>query len=306
MNELHTFLATVWFVLLGIIIALYVLLEGCDLGVSILSLLAYKPALRHQLREYSGRTGQANELWLVLAGGVLFGAFPTAYTLILHTLYIPLILLLGGLLMRRAGFASGSLLAAVAQGLILGELMGSMSGGLTPFTLVVSLGVVSGYALLGASSLLNHPHGSIKTLAKRWAMAFAVGALATLVTVLLWIPAIHPYLSTRWQHPATVVLLGGLLLAVLLVSIALLRSLREHGRYSPLKWSLTLFLLTFTGLAASLYPDIIPGHLGLEQAAASSKTLIFMSFGVGLLLPLLLAYNGFQYLLFNKSSEQKN
>ncbi len=299
MNELHTFLTTVWFALLGLIIALYVLLDGYDLGIGILSLLEYRTDLRAQMLQPLRGGWDANEVWLLLASAVLFGAFPLAYSLILHTLYVPIRLLAFGLITRAVGlqysqrndnllghwlFGFGSLLAVLAQGLMITGVWNNTLAAkwMTPFTLISSFGVVCAYALLGASYLLIRSRGVLPLIAHRWASAAFGGVALVMFTLLLW--------TSEWHHLPTLlgVLAGG----------ALLRNLRNgvHGSIAPFAWSLAFILLIILEFSFSLYPDIIPGHLNLEQAAASSKTLVFMILGIGLLMPLMLAYNGFHYL----------
>lgn len=248
MNELHTFLATVWFILLGLVITLYALLDGCELGTGILSLLV-RPSLENGIPANTTSAWGINELWLLLAGGILFGAFPHAFMLIEHNLRLPLALLLLGLIMRRTGVIHnqhgnkpflahglrgwGSLLTAVIQGWLLGAVYGSFPPiWRTPMAFAGSVAVVLGYSLLGVCYLRGH------------------------------------------------------------------RTLLRAG--------LALLMLIIGALAINLYPDIFPGHLTLTEAAAPNQTLLFMILGFSLLLPVIVAYNGFHYLLFSHRAGQDN
>ncbi|OQX14119.1 MAG: cytochrome d ubiquinol oxidase subunit II [Thiothrix lacustris] len=327
MNELHVFLVTAWFVLLGLIIALYVVLDGFDLGIGMLSLLERETDLRTQMLLPISGVWDANETWLVLAGGVLFGAFPLAYALVLSQLYIPVMLLLFGLILRGVGleyshhapqpcwwlrlFGIGSLLASVAQGLVLGGILnglpvtGTSGSGfifnwLTPFTLLVTVGVVLGYAMLGATFLLWRSTGVLHEQAQRWASRTALGMLAVLVAVAVWTPNLHPQMAQRWAEPPTLMVMVGILLSGLVASCGLFLSLRDREYGKPFLWGLLVFALAFAGLAVSLFPDFVPGRFSLQQAAASNQTLLFMIVGIGVLMPVMLAYNGFQYLVFSK------
>lgn len=254
MNELHAFLATVWFILLGLIITLYALLDGFELGTGILSLLA-RPAPENGIPTGTPGIWSINELWLVLAGGILFGAFPPAFVLIEHKLRLPLALLLLGLVMRRAGvlagywtdkpirqpalahnlYGWGSLLTAAMQGMLLGTICCQLSAHDSPLPV--------------------------------------------------------------WLAPATLAVSATVVLVYSLLGICYLR-----GRDSLLRGGQVLLVLGICVLAVNLYPDIIPGQLALDKAAASNQTLLFMILAISLLLPLILAYNGFQYLLFHKRS----
>lgn len=331
MNELHAFLVTAWFVLLGLIIVLYVVLDGFDLGIGMLSLLEPQLELRRRMLLPISGVWDANETWLVLAGGVLFGAFPLGYALILSQLYVPVLLLLVGLILRGVGleyshhaehprlwlrlFGVGSVLATLAQGLLLGGILnglpatgastaGFITNWLNPFTLLVTVGVVLGYALLGATFLLQRcSDGRVQAQARRWGRLAASGMLLALAAVAVWTPLLHPQMAQRWATPPILMVMVGVVLSGAIAGVGLFLSLRGRDYGSPFLWGLLIFTLAFLGLAVSLYPELVPGRLSLEQAAASNHTLLFMIVGIGTLMPLILAYNGFQYLVFSKTAQ---
>ncbi len=333
MNELHFFLIKTWFILLSLTIVLYVMLNGFDLGIGNLTLLQKKPALRSQMFIPLTGISDANVTWLVLTGCVLFGAFPLGYAMILHAMYIPLLLLLSGLILRRTGlkhsaqltksklwltlFGGGSLLTSLAQGLVLGGVLDGLSATpangnafifnwLTPFSILTSIGVVLGYCLLGATFLLRHSNGQLAEYARRWALTSAAGMLFFLLIIFSWLFMLYPQMKQHWLKPTQLIILAALVAAMIFASIALFHTLRNpsknqnNWRTSPFFWSLVIFVLTFIGLAISLYPSLIPGHLSLQAAASSDQTLIFMIFGIGMLFPILLIYNGYQYMILKK------
>ena len=139
MDEIQAFLANIWFFLIGLMLVLYVVLDGFDLGVGILSLLAADEERRGVMMTSLGSVWDANETWLVMLGGALFGAFPLAYGVVLHALYVPVMAMILGLVFRgvafeareharrkapwNLAFGGGSLIAAVSQGLMLGALI---------------------------------------------------------------------------------------------------------------------------------------------------------------------------------------
>ena len=139
MEQVIGLLADIWFVLLGVILALYVVLDGFTLGVGMLTLFSPTEERRGILMGTLGSVWDANETWLVLLGGALFGAFPAAYALLLHALYIPVIIMLFGMILRAAAFefrehaeakrfwnlafAMASLVIALAQGVALGTVL---------------------------------------------------------------------------------------------------------------------------------------------------------------------------------------
>lgn len=330
MSELHLFLVTAWFALLGVIVMLYVVLDGFDLGIGMLSLLESRLEQRRRMLVPISGVWDANETWLVLAGGVLFGAFPLGYALILSQLYLPLLLLLFGLMLRGVGleysyhapeprlwlrlFGVGSVLASVAQGLLLGGILNGLPATdgsvasfilnwLNPFTLLVTLGVVLGYTALGATFLVQRlSDPMLQTQARRWGQWATVGMLLAAVAVAVWTPLLHPPIAQRWATPPTLMLMVGAGFTASVALAGVLLSLRDREYGSPFLWCLLVFVASFIGLAVSLYPELVPGSLSLQQAAASDHTLLFMIVGIGALMPLLLAYNAFQYVLLTKTA----
>jgi cytochrome d ubiquinol oxidase subunit II len=206
MDALQLFLGNIWFFLIGLMLVLYVVLDGFDLGVGILSLFTSDEEHRGVMMASLGSVWDANETWLVVLGGALFGAFPLVYGLTLHALYIPVMLMIFGLIFRGVAFefhaharrkwpwgvafGAGSLVAAACQGVILGAVIGGLSvhenrftGGLWdwlhPFPLLVAAGVISGYALLGASFLIVKTTGEIQQRSYRRARISAWAMLHT-------------------------------------------------------------------------------------------------------------------------------
>lgn len=322
----HTLLMLAWYLLIGLILILYVVLDGFDLGVGILSLLRHDERQRGLIMNSISGVWGANETWLVLLGGALFGAFPLAYGLILHALYIPIMLMLFGLIFRgiafefreharhkppwSLAFGLGSLVTATAQGLALGGLIqgievdGRAFGGgswdwLSVFSVVVAIGVVSGYALLGATYLIMKTEGELQRLCRQRARSAAGIMIAVALAVTVWTPLLLPHIAEQWfALPALLWLLPLPALAAL-ACVMLWRALHRRQEHGPFVWSLVVFVTSFIGLAASLYPSIVPPAITLREAAASGGTLTFMLVGIGLLLPVMLLYNAYQYRVFS-------
>ncbi|NET74235.1 MAG: cytochrome d ubiquinol oxidase subunit II, partial [Sphaerospermopsis sp. SIO1G2] len=187
MDALLHFLPQVWFVILGLFLFLYVLLDGFDLGVGILSLTSSNEQRRSLLMTSLGNIWDANETWLVLMAGALFGAFPLAYGTILSALYLPLMVMVVGLILRAVSFefrehsdnkrfwnfsfGVGSFIAALFQGFALGGVLagikvdtdGHFIGGiwdwLTWQSLLTALTLVQGYVLIGSTYLILKTEG---------------------------------------------------------------------------------------------------------------------------------------------------
>ena len=213
MENLEHFLAQVWFVILALFLFLYVMLDGFDLGVGILSLTSSNEERRDILMTSLGNIWDANETWLVLMGGALFGAFPLAYGTILNALYIPIFGMIFGLIFRavafefrehstnkvfwNVAFGVGSFMAALFQGFALGSILegitvdesghfiGSMWDWLDWRSLLVALTLIQGYVLIGSTYLILKTEGELQTSHYRTAKLAAWTTLlgAVLITI---------------------------------------------------------------------------------------------------------------------------
>lgn len=330
--NVHAFLAGIWYLLLGLILVLYVVTDGFDLGIGILTLLERDAGRRDAMMATIGGVWDANETWLVLFGGALFGAFPLVYAVTLHALYIPVSVMLTGLILRgvafeflahaRGGrawmlaFGGGSLIAALAQGYMLGAVIaglpvvnGVYAGGMWSwfgaFPSVVAGGVTAGYALLGGTYLNLKTSGELQRISRRRSRHAARVMLVAAACVTVMTPLLHDYVARRWFAVPAVCVLAVLPLAGLGAYVYLMRALARGSERAPFVWSVVIFVVSFVGLAASLYPYLLPPTLSLAGSASSSATLVFMLAGIGLLLPVMLVYNGFQYLVFRGKVPQE-
>jgi len=318
-------LGDVWFALLGFILFLALALDGFDLGIGILSLFCRDEAQRSTMMNSIGPVWHANLTWLVVLGGLLFGAFPLAYGVILSALYIPLSLMLLGLIFRgvcfdfreearnkrpwNLGFGQGSLTAALAQGFIVGALISGFkvegrvfAGGvwdwLNPLAALVALGLVCGYLLLGATYLIIKTEGEVQENAHRQAQAAAWSLLIVAVALGFWGFFKYPFLARRWLVWPSFWLTTFPIILAGLSFVRLLSSLRKANDRAPFGWSLAIFFFAFLAMAASLHPYVIPPAITVAEAAAPPLTLAVMLAVTAVILPLMLIYNGYQYLVF--------
>lgn len=325
MESVQVFLAHIWFFLAGMMLMLYVMLDGFDLGVGILSLVAPNEERRSIMMTSLGSVWDANETWLVLTAGTLFGAFAVVYSVVLHALYIPLTIMLFGLIFRGVAFefrehairkrfwnyafGIGSLVAAAAQGFVLGGILsgievhqGRFVGGVFDwanwFSLLVAIGVVTGYALLGATYLIMKTTAHLQEDSYRHARLASWAMLVAAMGVTLYTPLLYTHVADTWFEIPRFFFIGTLPTTALFAFFMLHRALRRKYEHAPFLWTLLIFSASFAGLAISLYPYLIPGRVTLMEAAASEKTLIFMLVGVGFLIPIMLVYNGYLYLVF--------
>jgi cytochrome bd ubiquinol oxidase subunit II len=261
-----------------------------------------------------------NETWLVLGGVLLLAGFPTAFALLLPALYVPVMLMLLGLLFRGVAFefrfktkrgrpawdiafASGSALAAFAQGLMLatvisGQLASDGSASLSIFSLFTALGLMSGYGLLGSTWLNWRGDAALQRWAAKAARRALIGMALFLIVLSIWTPLLHPSIAARWfSWPVLLVLLPvPAITATLLWRID--RALIAGRRKTPFLHTVAVFVLGFAGLVISLYPWLVPGRLDLWQAVAHPGSLRFMLVGVLLLLPAILGYTFWSYRVF--------
>jgi len=310
-------LSHAWFGLIGLMLLFYVVTDGFDLGVGILSLFRSRENDRDLMIQSIGHVWDANETWLVALGGALFGAFPSAYAMILSDLYVPVMVLIASFIMRGAAiefrhaahtsktfwdrvFGLGSLLAAISQGIVLGKVLTGFIPGSTSlsFVAVTAIGVVSGYSLLGATWLVKKTTGHIESAARRYAVISVCTTVISAIVVSIGTMQFSPVGVTQWQDHGVFHLLIALAVVAALAFAYVLYSIHMRGEHGPFVGSTILFVVSFAGLVISLFPWIVPGKLTVAAAASDSSTLTFMLFGIGIVFPIMIGYNLYQYHLF--------
>ncbi len=324
-NEIHSLLANIWFFIIGLMLFLYVVLDGFDLGVGVLSIFTRNDKHRAIMMTSLESIWDANETWLVLLGGALFGAFPLVYAIALQSLYVPVMVMLFALIFRgvafefshharntvpwNLAFGYSSLLASLAQGIAFGGLIsglgliesdhqGNVWGWFTPFSALVALGVVTGYTLLGATYLMMKTEGAIQRISIRQSHAAAVVEIIILIAVVIWASRSDHYFAARWADSETGYYMNFFLILAAFALFMLMRALRRRFEVMAFFWSVIITLASFTAVTIGCYPYMIPASITLTQAASSSRTLIFMLSTIGLLIPVMLVYSGYQYLVF--------
>ncbi|MDA0266291.1 MAG: cytochrome d ubiquinol oxidase subunit II [Cyanobacteria bacterium] len=326
MDALVHFLPQVWFVILALFLFLYVMLDGFDLGVGILSLTSSDEERRSLLMTSLGNIWDANETWLVLMGGALFGAFPLAYGTILSALYIPIFMMIFGLIFRAVAFefrehsqrkllwnfafGAGSFLAALGQGFALGSVIegiavdeaghfiGSTWDWLDWRSLLVALTLIQGYVLIGSTYLILKTEGDLQKTHFRTAKLAAITTVIGAILITIATPIVYEAVRTRLFSPPLVYVFAVIpVLGVVLVGL-LLRSLNQEEEVTPFIWTILIFLLTFIGLGLIVFPYIIPTQITIYQAAASPSALVFMLTFIGVLIPIMLFYNIYNYVVF--------
>jgi cytochrome d ubiquinol oxidase subunit II len=312
-----------WVLLLAISILLYVLLDGVDLGVGMLFGLTNGEVGRGAMLSAVAPIWDGNETWLVVTAVILWGAFPVVYATLLSAFYLPLIVMLLGLILRGVAFefryktqrmrwiwdlsfAGGSLVAAFIQGVTVGALVeglqvtnGQYSGGdfgwLTPFAALCGIGLCLGYALLGGCWLVKKCDGEVRDRAHRHIRILAISVLVFLVVVFAYALAEHLPILHRWiDRPYLFVFpaIGAVAAIVLALSIL------THNDRWPFYMVALIFVSAFGTLALSFWPYIIPFVITIDEAAAPRSSLMFMFWGGVVVFPLMLLYTLLSYSVF--------
>jgi cytochrome d ubiquinol oxidase subunit II len=301
-------------------------LDGFDLGIGILFPTTRDERERDQMMNSIAPFWDGNETWLVLGGGGLWVAFPQAYAVIMPALYLPVIVMLLALIFRGVSFEfrflskphhrwwdfaffAGSTLAAFAQGIILGGVIegitvvdGVFAGGsfdwATPFALLCGLGLVAGYALLGATWLIAKTEGGLQEHAIAQARLLLVVVLAFIALVSLWTPIEFPRIAERWFAAPNIWFLWPVPLVTAAIGWFVWRGLARSHDYTPFIGVVGLFVLAFLGLAISTFPYLVPPTLTVWDTAAIPDSQIFSLIGVLVLLPIIIGYFVFVFWTF--------
>jgi cytochrome d ubiquinol oxidase subunit II len=317
-------MVTFWVSRLANSILLYVLLDGFDLGIGILFGLTRDQARRHAMWGAVAPIWDGNETWLVVTAVILWGAFPAVYALLLSAFYLPLVLMLCGLILRGVafefrykaermrwiwdfGFFAGSLVATFIQGMTVGALVeglpvtnGHYSGGefgwFSPFAILCGIGLCFGYTLLGACWLIKKCEGDVKADAYRQVPYLAIGLLIFLVAVFAFALVENLQIMHRWVERPYLFIFPAI---AALAAIVLAVSVERHRDGLPFYMVTLIFLSAFGTLALSFWPYMVPNVLTVEEAAAPHSSLAFMFWGEGLFVyPLMLIYTVISYRVF--------
>jgi cytochrome d ubiquinol oxidase subunit II len=313
-----------WVAVLIISTLLYVLLDGFDLGVGILYGLTRHETRRVAMMSAVSPIWDGNETWLVVAGVVLWGAFPIVYATLFSALYLPLLLMLAGLILRGvafeyrhkaermrwvwdAGFAGGSLVAAFIQGLMVGVLVaelpitnGQYSGGefgwFSPFAVLCGIGLCLGYALLGACWLVNKCEGEARDAAYRQIPSLAIGLLVFLIAVFAYALVENLRVMDRWLERPYLFVFPAI---GIIAALAAARSVRRRRDGVPFIMVALIFAMAFATLAFSFWPYMIPFSITIAEAASPHSSLAFMFWFAGIIVfPLMLLYTAISLIVF--------
>ena len=328
-------LPLIWYGLIGTALFLYVLLDGFDLGLGILFPFAPSDNCRDRMMNSIAPFWDGNETWLVLGGGGLFAAFPLAYAILMPALYIPIILMLLGLIFRGVAFEFrfkatgrsrriwdyafhfGSLAASFMQGMILGAFVrgievegrsfaGSPFDWLNAYSVMTGMAVVFGYALLGATWLVMKTDGITQEWARKCA-AYVLGYVGVFLGIVsVSMPMMNEDVKALWFSLPNLFYLLPVPMVTAFLFLMIWRDLHRGREYRPFLLSIGVFLMGYLGLGISLWPWLVPFEITFRKAAAASTSQSLLLVGTAIMLPLVLTYTAFCYYLFRGKASHES
>ena len=316
-------LPVIFVALMGLAFLMYAVLDGYDLGVGIL-LPKDNESQRDMMIASIGPFWDANETWLVLGVGVLLIAFPSAHSLILFHLYVPVTFMLGGLILRGVAFdfrakapsndkrlwdrafKGGSLLATLSQGYMLGLfVMGFEQSVMSyAFAALSAVCVTAGYSFIGAAWLVMKTEGELQARAARWARICLWLTALGIFVVSMVNPLTSSNVFAKWFGSPFVLLLLVIPLVCFLAMVVVDRYLaqfpfaNDFGCWIPFVGALVIFVLSFAALGYSFFPYVVPGQLDIWEAASATESLWFILYGAMVVLPAIILYTFFAYRVF--------
>ena len=318
-------LIPIWTLIIGVGVFFYVLLDGFDLGVGML--YGFAPEREKNLVMNSvAPVWDGNETWLILGGVALLAVFPLAFAIIIPAVYFPILAMLLGLVFRgvafefrfkqprirrfwAGGFCVGSAVATFAQGAVLGAFIQgfkvdgrNFAGGsfdwLTPFSVVTGIALMFGYGLLGAGWLIIKTEGDLQAWARRMGRICFVGVLVAIGVVSIWTPIMDRDIASRWFSWPNILLLVPVPLITLAIAWLEWRSLNRDSHAGPFIGAMGLFLMSYVGIAISLWPMLVPHRYTIWESASAPSTQAFLLIGTLFLLPIIIMYTGWSYWVF--------
>ena len=320
-------LPLIWAIIIIFGIMMYVVMDGFDLGIGILFPFIKGEKDRDVMMNTVAPVWDGNETWLVLGGAALFGAYPLAYSVVLSALYLPLILMLMGLIFRGVAFEfrfkarpekrhiwdksfiGGSLVATFFQGVALGAFIDGLpvvnrqyAGGgldwLSPFTVFCGIALIVAYALLGCTWLIMKTEGELQERMHKLGRPLALAVLALMGVVSLWTPLAHTDIAARWFTLPNLFWFLPVPILVLVTMYGLIKAIARKAHYTPFLLTLVLIFLGYSGLGISLWPNIIPPSISIWDAAAPPQSQGFMLVGTLFIIPFILGYTFWSYYVF--------
>jgi cytochrome d ubiquinol oxidase subunit II len=316
-------LPLIFMFLMGASVLAYVVLDGYDLGVGML-MPAATQSEQSVMVSSIGPFWDANETWLVLGIGILLAAFPLAHGIVLQALYLPVVVMLIGLMLRGVAFElrvkargwhrelwnwlfwAGSFIASFSQGLMLGRYITGFERGFTywMFAVVVGASLCGGYVLLGATWLILKTEGELQKKALGWARWGLLWVALGVALVSIATPLVSESVRHKWfDFPRTLALMllpaacvaGGVWLWF---ATGAMKRGEKSADWKPFAAAVTIFVIAFAGLAYSIFPFVVIDRLTIWDAAAHPSALKVLFWGAAVVLPFIVFYTALAYRIF--------
>ena len=315
--------------LMGLSILIYVVLDGFDLGVGLLFPFA-TDGEKDDMVAAIGPFWDANETWLVLAVGLLLVAFPAAHGAILTGLYLPVSIMLLGLILRGVAFEFrakapapwkrfwnraffvGSLMSSLAQGFMLGMYVMGLEWTLphVGFSVLTAVFLTVGYSFIGATWIIHKAEGGLQIKAVDWAQSGIWGLVLGIGAISAATPLVSTRIFDKWfawpeaLYLAPLPVLSGVLVLGLWRLLARMPLSGDHWSWLPFALATCLWTMAFGGMAYSFYPYVVPNKLTIYEAASAPESLQIILYGVALVLPTILAYTVLAYFIFRGKAKE--
>jgi cytochrome d ubiquinol oxidase subunit II len=319
-------LPVVWAAIIALGLFLYVMLDGFDLGIGLMFPFFEKSGDRQVMLNTVAPVWDGNETFMVLGGAGLYGAFPVAYATFLPANYLPIVLMLAGLIFRGAAFelrakarrsqnlwdlafTAGSVQATFCQGVVLGSLLqgtkivdGHFAGGafdwLSPFSVFCGLGLMVTYATLGCGWLIVKTDGELQEKMYTLMKPISIVLLGTIFVISAWTVLGQPAVAQRWFDGHNVLYFLPVPVLVLASVWGIFRAVNRRSEHLPFRLALLLMFLGYSGFIISVWPHIVPPSLTIWDAASTHASLLFSLVGTAIILPIILCYSYLQYRVF--------
>jgi cytochrome d ubiquinol oxidase subunit II len=325
-------LATIWFILVGVLFTGYAILDGFDLGVGIIHLFARKDEHRRLFLNAIGPVWDGNEVWLVTGGGALFAAFPEAYATAFSGFYLAFMLLLCALIFRavaiefrskeswgwwRQGwdilFSLGSTVAALLIGVAMGNMMrgvplaadhefaGTFLGLLNPYSLLCGVLVVLLFAMHGAIYAVMKTDGELHEKVRGWIPGLIGTFLAAYILFNLYTLVEVPHVQAIVKERPWIMFV---IAAQVLIMLNIPREFHRGRDFSAFLSSCLGMALMMAAFGLTYYPNMIfssplpENSLTIANSASSPKTLGIMLVIAIIGVPLVLTYTACIYYVF--------
>jgi cytochrome d ubiquinol oxidase subunit II len=321
-------LSIIWAIIIFFGVFMYIVMDGFDLGIGMLFPFVKDRHERDVMMNTVAPVWDGNETWLVLGGAALMAAFPLAYSVLLTALYLPLIFMLLGLIFRGVAFEfrfkapdderhiwdkafiGGSVCAAFFQGVVLGsyidgipmkglEYVGGPLDWFRVFPLLCGVGVMIAYSLLGSTWLIIKTEGALQQRMLQLSKPLTGFIVIAIVAVSIWTPIADPAIMARWFSRSNIIWFAPVPILVAFCVFMLLRSIgRDNPHHGAFASALGIVFLGYTGLAISIWPNIIPPGISIWVAAAPPQSQGFTLVGTLLIIPCILGYTAWSYFVF--------